>query len=186
MVAQLEQRCQAGLASGAITAWSEAYPSFLTNFSQRPAPCGVAANFAVLNSIRELEPLFDTFARHLAPPGWIIVSILNPLHWLKLKMPGWWLKGLRDRDASPVYTTGPYATYMHFVTALLRTADQFHLVGRANAGSLVRYDAAIPGNEPRSWWGLEDSNRNRERALWQTPAHRMLGHFVFLVLRRDP
>ena len=98
MVAQLERRCKAGIASGEITAWSEDYPSFLMHFPQSPAPSAAVANFAVLNSIRELTPLFDTFARHLAPPGWIVVSILNPIHWQRLKTPRWWLKALRDRD----------------------------------------------------------------------------------------
>lgn len=187
MVAQLEQRCKAEIASGKITAWSEGYPSFLMHFPQSAPPSAVVSDFAVLNSIRELEPLFDTFARHLAPPGWMIVSILNPLHWLKLKTPRWWLKALRDRDGSPVYTSQPYVTYMHFEPALLRAARQFHLVGRANSGRFVRYDSLTPANESRSWWGQADSNRKRlERALWRTPAYRMLGHFVFLVLRRDP
>ena len=145
MVAQLERRCKAGIASGEITAWSEDYPSFLMHFPQSPAPSAAVANFAVLNSIRELTPLFDIFARHLAPPGWIVVSILNPIHWQRLKTPRWWLKALRDRDGSPVYTAQPYVTYIHFIPALLRAAPQFHLVGRANAGRFVRYDTAMPG-----------------------------------------
>jgi SAM-dependent methyltransferase len=187
MVAQLEQRCKAEIASGKITAWSEGYPSFLAHFPQSPAVSAVVADFAVLNSIGELEPLFDTFARRLAPPGWIVVSVLNPLHWSKLKTPRWWLKALWDRNGSPVYTTQPYVTYLHFMPALLRAARQFHLVGRANAGRCVRYDATMPGSEPRLWWGQTDSNRKAAvRAVWRTPAYRMLGHFVFLVLRRDP
>ena len=186
MVAQLEARCKAEIASGQVTAWSMDYPSFLDHLPQLPAASAVVSNFAVLNSIRELEPLFETFARHLAPPGWIIVSILNPLHWLKLKTPRWWLKGLRDGDGSPVYTAQPYVTYLHFVPAVLRAAHGFQFVGRANSGTLVRYDAITPGSESRSWWGETDSNRKRlERVLWHTPAHKLLGHFVFLVLRRD-
>lgn len=187
MVEQVKQRCKVEIASGAVTAWSEAYPSFLMHLSQWPAPSAAVADFAVLNSIGELAPLFDTFARCLAPPGWVIVSILNPLHWAKLKKPDWWVKGLRDRDGSPVFTTQPYVTYMHFVPALLRAAPGFQLVGRANSGRFVRYDAIVPAKGPRFWWGHIDSNRKLlERALWQTPLYRVLGHFVFLVLRRDP
>ncbi len=186
MVAQLGLRFKAEIASGQIAAWSEPYPSFLIRFPQSPAPSAVVANFAVLNSIRELAPLFDTFARHLAPPGWIIVNILNPLHWSKLKTPRWWLKALKEDNGSPVYTAQPYVTYMHFLPALLRAAPQFRLVGRANSGMFVRYDAAIPANESRLWWGRIDSNRKRLwRALWLTPVSPLLGHFMFLVLRRD-
>ena len=183
----MELRCRDQIASGEITAWSEDYPSFLARFPQSPSVSAVVADFAVLNSIRDLEPLFDTFARHLAAPGWIIVSVLNPLHWSKLKTPRWWLKALRDHEGSPVYTVQPYVTYMHFVPALLRAARQFHLVGRANAGRFVRYDSSLPGSGPRLWWGQTDSNSKVvDRAMWRTPAYRMLGHFVFLVLRRDP
>ncbi len=186
MVAQLEQRCAAEIASGQIKAWSEPYPSFLARFPLTPAPSAVVADFAVLNSIQDLEPLFQTFAQYLAPPGWVICSLLNPLHWLKLKTPGWWVKALWERNGSPVYAADPYTTYMHFEPALLRSARQFHLVGRGNSGMFVRYDAGPPGRRIRAWWGAADSSRRRvEHMLWRTPAHRMLGHFVFLVLRRE-
>jgi hypothetical protein len=187
MLAQLERRCATEIVSGSITAWSEGYASFLRNEAAHPSPDAVTADFAVLNSIPELEPLFDSFAERLAPPGWGVVSILNPLHWLKLKRPEWWLRGMWRRDNSPVYSTHPYPTYLHFESAVLSAARRFRLVGRANSGRLVRYDAASPANPPRLWWGRDDSTRARmEHALWQTPAHRLLGHFVFLVLRRDP
>jgi SAM-dependent methyltransferase len=186
MVAELEQRCRAEISAGQITAWSESYPSFLTHLPQSPAPSAVAANFAVLNSIGELGPLFEAFARHLAPPGWVIVSILNPLHWSKLKTPRWWLKGLLERNGSPVYATRPYVTYMHFAHSVLGAARQFHLVGRANSGRFARYEA-MPGSGPSSRWEQDGSNGRRlELALWRSPAYKMLGHFVFLVLRRDP
>jgi SAM-dependent methyltransferase len=186
MIAQLEQRCTAEIASGKITAWSEPYPSFLTRFLLTPPPSAVLADFAVFNSIQDLEPLFDMFAQTLAPPGWVICSLLNPLHWLKLKSPGWWLKALRERNGSPVYAADPYTIFMHFEPAVLRSARRFNLVGRANSGMFVRYDGGPPGNRVRSWWGAADSSpRWLENILWRTPAHRVLGHFVFLVLRRD-
>lgn len=185
MLAQLRLRCKTDVASGQIIAWSEDYPSFLDRFPQPPAPSAAMANFAVLNSIRKLAPLFETFARNLAPPGWMMLSILNPLHWSKLKKSGWWLRSLDPRDGSPVYAVQPYATYMHVVSHLLRAAPQFHLVGCANAGRFVRYQATRPENE-KSWWELTDSKKKgMQRILWRTPAYRLLGQFVFLVLRRD-
>jgi SAM-dependent methyltransferase len=186
MLGQLQLRCKGEVASGQIIAWSEDYPSFLDRFPQPPAPSAAVANFAVLNSIRELAPLFETFARNLAPPGWMILSILNPLHWSKLKKSGWWLRSRDQHGGSPVYTVQPYATYMHFVSHLLRAAPQFHLVGCANSGRFVRYKSTTPENE-QSWWELADSKKKRmQRILWRTPAYRLLGQFVFLVLRRDP
>jgi SAM-dependent methyltransferase len=107
MIGQLEQRCMAEIALGKITAWSEPYPSFLASFPLTPTPSAVAADFAVLNSIQDLEQLFKTLAQYLAPPGLVICSLLNPLHWLKLKTPGWWIKALRERNGSPVYAADP-------------------------------------------------------------------------------
>jgi SAM-dependent methyltransferase len=186
MIAQLEQRCKPEIASGKITAWSEPYPSFLARFPLAPTPSAVVADFAVLNSIRDLEPLFETFAQYLARPGWVISSLLNPLHWLKLKTPEWWVRALREPNRSPVYSATPYTTYMHFERALLRSAPRFHLTGRGNSGMFVRYDDGSSGSPTRAWWGDADSSRKRlVRMLWQTPAHRMFGHFVFMVLRRD-
>lgn len=186
MIAQLEERCKTEIASGDIVAWSEDYQSFLARFPQLQAPSAVAANFAVLNSIPNLEALFDTFRKQLSPPGWVIVSLLNPLHWQKVKTPRWWLKGLWEGNPSPVFITQPYVTSMHFVSGLLRAAQGFHLVGRASSGRFVRYDAVMPPNEATLWWGKTDSRRKRlEHVLWQTPVRLFLGHFIFLVLRRD-
>ena len=179
MLAQLERRCQAEIASGVITPYSAGYSSFLDRFPQWPSPQAAVSNFGVLNSIPDLEPFFDTFAQRLAPPGWMIVSILNPIHWKELKTPRWWRKVLLE-SGPHIYATQPYTTYLHMVPAVRRAARSFQLVGRANAGALVRYDAITQ----RLWWG-KTAGRLR-RALWRTPAHRLLGHFVFLVFRRDP
>ena len=132
------------------------YAAFLKRWPEWPAPSAVVANFAVLNSIRDLRPLFETFAERLAPPGWVIVSILNPVHWTKLKEPRWWLNALQARGGPAVYLTEPYVSYLHFVRSLLQSAPQFHLTGRANAGNLVRYDESLPGKK-QLWWGEADS-----------------------------
>lgn len=187
MVAQLEARCRAQIASGAVATCAAEYPRFLDRFPAWPAPDAIVANFAVLNSIRDLSPLFETFARQLRPSGWVIVSILNPLHWAKVRTPGWWQDAWRHPGGPRLFSARPYRTYLHFLPALLRSARGFHLVGRANAGAFVRYDAVAPPGEPRRWWGQADSPKDRfARVLWQTPAFRLLGHFLFLVLRRDP
>jgi SAM-dependent methyltransferase len=186
MMAQLEKRCRTQIASRAVATCAAAYPSFLDRPPAWPAPNTVVANFAVLNSIRDLSPLFETFARQLRPPGWVIVSILNPLHWEKVNTPEWWHEAWRHPTGPRLFSTRPYRTYLHFLPALLRSAPGFQLVGRANAGAFVRYDTVVAG-EQRAWWGHADSPKDRfARVLWQTPVFRLLGHFLFLVLRRDP
>src|SRR5437763_597757 len=84
MIAQLEKRCQSAIATGDITACSVDYASFIRRFPFRTRPHAVVSNFAVVNLIRDLEPLFSTFAGHLASPGWLILSIWNPAHWTNL------------------------------------------------------------------------------------------------------
>lgn len=183
MMAGLERRCAARIAAGEVIPYFMDYRRFLDNFPQWPAPHAVVSNFAVLNLIADLEPLFDSFARHLAPPGWVIFSVLNPIHWSKVRMPEWWRGLLKTRGGSRVFSTQPHTSYLHFLPGLLRAAPQFHMVGRANAGKLVRYDSTIPSRE-RHWWG-QTGVRPVDRALWHSPAYKLLGHFLFLVLRRD-
>jgi SAM-dependent methyltransferase len=186
MMARLSERCHSEIESGDITTCSDGYSSFLNEFPWSGAPGAVVSNFAVLNLIPDLEPLFETFARHLAPPGWVIVNILNPMHWTRLRTSAWWRMALRNGGQARVNLTRPYVSYLHFANDLLRAAPQFHLVGRANAGAYVRYDAVAPGTPRTVWWSDAQSDDRRLRRLaWHSAAHTMLGHFMFLVLRRD-
>ena len=187
MMAELRRRCAAELVAGHVIPSSENYSSFSDAFAQWPAPHAVVANFAVLNMIRDLASLFAIFARHLAPPGWLIVSIVNPLRWQELLTRRWWRGAVRHRGSDPpFYLTQHFESYLHFVPALLRAAPQFHLVGRANAGTFVRYDASEADRPRRLWWGpAGPAPQPLKRAVWRTPASRFLGTFVFLVMRRD-
>ncbi len=188
MMAELKRRCSTEVASGRVIPWSGNYSAFPDAFAHGPAAHAVVANFAVLNMIRDLAPLFTIFARHLAPPGWLIVSVVNPLRWQDLLTRRWWRGAMQYRRGEPrFHLTQHFVSYLHSVPALLRAAPQFRLVGRANAGAFVRYDASEPGDPRRLWWGPAGSSPQRlKRAAWRTPASRFLGTFVFLVMRRDP
>jgi hypothetical protein len=100
-------------------------------------------------------------------------------------MAAWWRNALPRPTGPRLYVTQPYASYLHFVPALLRAAPGFRLVGRAQAGTLVRYHEAARPRE-LSWWPPEGlAAAGWKRHLWQTSACKLLGHFLFLVLRRD-
>jgi SAM-dependent methyltransferase len=187
MVAQLRSRCQTEIAAGMVTPYSMGYREFLADLPRRPTPDAATADFAVLNSIRDLGPLFETVGRHLAPGGWFLVSLLNPLHWSKIKTRGWWRDALRSPRGPRLHTAEPYASYLHFVPEVLCAARNFRLVGRANAGAVVRYDAL--GSRPLYWTGQTSASTSASASaerLWHTPIYKLLGHFVFLVLRRSP
>jgi ubiquinone/menaquinone biosynthesis C-methylase UbiE len=187
MIQQMELRCGSKIAAGEITSCCASYRDFLDGRMSLPRASAVTADFAVLNSIRDLTPLFNRFSQILEPPGWIILSILNPMHWLRLKQAKWWRDTWNRAEAQEVYFGDrPFSTYLHPESHLLRAARGFRLVGRANAGNLVRYDPqASRGGSV--WWEPEGLTVGQfDRLLWRTPVFRLLGHFVFLVLRRDP
>jgi len=185
MMAQLERRCREEIASGTVTPYMMDYGSFLDRAAHWPSAQAVVSNFAVLNLIGDPEILFDTFARLLTPPGWIVTSVLNPLHWTKVRKLAWWRNVLSRHDSPPVFVEQPYIAYLPFVSRFLRAARQFRLVGQGYAGKLVRFDQADRNAGGRIWRGDGELSRV-ERALWHTAAYRLLGEFVFLVLRRDP
>ena len=178
MITQLRHRCQAEIAAGSIAPYSMSYPAFLENLARWPVPDAVTANFAVLNSLSDLHPFLEAIGGHLARGGCFFASLLNPLHWSKIRTAGWWRDVVRAPHGPRLHATAPYATYLHFIPETLRTARHFRLIGRANAGAHVRYDE--PGEGPLFWRG-ETSAPN---LLWHTPVSKLLGHFVFLVLRR--
>jgi SAM-dependent methyltransferase len=172
MIARLTANCGDRRVEAVSRDYSE-FPSVLRSW---PRPDAVVANFAVLNHIRDLTEWFHFLAPHLSERGCVIVSVLNPLHWTHLLTIRWWrsamVRDLRAHSVEPV-------TYLHSIRSILRAARGFELIGRANAGAVVRYRAR--GGEA-IWWGGGNSLRG---FLWRTPLRRFLGHFVFLVFRRD-
>lgn len=177
MVAQLRVRCATEIAAGSIRPFTMNYPAFLEQL-RRGLPFDAAtSDFAVFNSIRDLAPVFAAIRENLAPGGCFLISLLNPFHWSKIRTAGWWRDLLRAPRGPRLGNREPYETYLHFVPQSLRAARGFHLAGRANAGSVVRYDAT---DAPSKFWG----DFTPAEALWRTPAYKLLGHFVFLVLRR--
>lgn len=92
-MAELNPRCHENIRAGRILTSHGAHsPSSssrtgLIQMRLRPT-------FAVLNMIEDLRPIFDGFAARLAPQGWAIVSLLNPLSWRKVSTV--WLRSARD------------------------------------------------------------------------------------------
>jgi ubiquinone/menaquinone biosynthesis C-methylase UbiE len=180
MIDQLRRKCDSPL----VESFSCDYSAFARRILPGRAQA-VVANFAVLNHIRDLNGWFDSITRYLQTPGWIVMSILNPIHWTHLTTPRWWRNALA-RETGP-HSTEPCTTYLHSIGSILRAARGFHLVGRANAGDVVRYDPAVLDevHGQSTWWRDGRSQSAVRRVLWRTPARRYLGHFVFLVLRRQ-
>ena len=176
MIEQLERRG----ADPHVTPLCFDYSEFDRRIEDWPRPSAAAANFAVLNHLRDPGAWFDVMARRLASPAWIVLSVLNPTHWTHVRTLRWW-RNLLSSEPLPVRSPESCTIYLHSLPSLLRAARGFRLVGRANAGSLVRYDA---GGQT-TWYGNPSSLNRARRILWRTPVRALLGHFVFLVLKRD-
>lgn len=187
MLSRLRERCQSEIASGQVIPYLGISTPLVDQLARYPSPNAVTANFAVLNLIRDLQPTFAAFARHMASPGWLIVSVLNPLHWplLLKRISGGGRRLLGDTDGA--LPTEACVTYLHDISELVRSARDFRLVGHGNAGTFVRYDDYSHRGKRRLWWGSANSSAKWcKRILWSTAASKLLGPFVFLVLRRDP
>src|SRR6185312_6124480 len=180
MIARLKQRATAEIATGTITPISLEYPAFLKEVAGLPRFSAVVANFAVLNLVRATEPLFGILAAELLPPGWLILCILNAIHWPRIKDRGWWRDAFKNPVGPRLYIPQPYSIYLHFESKLLRSARGFRLVARAHAGNLVRGDILAPQKQPL-WWEEEELHVGPlSRLIWRTPAYKLLGQFVFL------
>src|SRR5690348_4995598 len=79
MLAVLRARCARGVTSGAVMPVAGELEALL-EVLRREAPVAViAADFAALNHVGDLGPLFAALAPHLTAGGAIVASLLNPI-----------------------------------------------------------------------------------------------------------
>jgi SAM-dependent methyltransferase len=108
--------CAAELAAGSILLNSGSYADFLR--SQRLAGGThvdlIVANFAPLNLVDDLAPLFAKFAAMLSPQGRVLVSVLNPFFRGLRKSRRWWAALPR------LLWHGRYTTQLHGVIPVTR------------------------------------------------------------------
>src|SRR5262249_48184958 len=146
----------------------------------QPTPQAIVSDFAVLNHILDLRPLFADFAAHLEEPGWILASVLNPCHWQEGRNPAYWRPFLRSLWTG--YVGDPEnrpPMCRHHVRRIVRAAQpHFQYVGQASAGFLLRRPITGCWREPRTF------AERQERRLWRAFPFRSAGPFLFLTLRR--
>jgi SAM-dependent methyltransferase len=96
----------------------------------------IAANFAVLNHVRDLEPLFRVLSSHLQPGGSLVASLLNPTLLADMRQRWWWTGALQSLRSGTIAFHGDVTTYRHYVSTVRRAARP-HLalmeVGHADA-----------------------------------------------------
>jgi SAM-dependent methyltransferase len=103
------RHCAAEIAAGSVRLDTRTYPDFLrfragTNDA---AVDLIVANFAPLNLVADLPPLFAKFSAMLKPQGKLLVSVLNPFFRGLLKSRRWWAQLPR------LLWQGRYTTRLH-------------------------------------------------------------------------
>jgi len=141
MMEELHRKCFREIAEGQIIPLHADYNRFPDLLQREQRPQAIVSNFAVLNHVRELRPLFSILAAHLEPPGPIIASVLNPLLWQDLIHPWWWrplARGIRTGHISCVWEE--VSSYRHFIRSIVRAAQpHFVKIGQAGVGTLPRF-----------------------------------------------
>jgi SAM-dependent methyltransferase len=157
MTALLRKRCDGEIASGHVTPVAGRLDAMTAALADSGPVSAVAANFAVLNHVRELRPLLRVLASHLVPRGALVASVLNPFHRADMRRAWWWRSALRSLGSGALRMDGDVTTWRHFIGAMRRAAE----------ADFVVEDVRTPGGQPPGLGAL-DSN------------------FLFLVLRRRP
>lgn len=158
MMERLRARCEAEIERGVVIP-VEGGPGTLADALRREGPIeAVAANFAALNHVRDLDAAFALFSA-VRPGGHAVLSVQNPFYWRDLLLRAWWkglVHGWKDRR---IRFDGDTVTYKHFVRRIL-------------AAARPEFSPVLRG----SWV----SGRLRT-----APILDRVGHLLFLVLRRS-
>ena len=146
MVAVLRERCATEIAKDCIRPIAGDL-ELLVEELERAAPVAtIAANFAVLNHVRDLRPLFGALAPYLVRDGVIVAIVLNPFYWRDMTH-GWWWRGMpRSLWTGAIKVSGQVTTYRHYLRTVRRMASpHFELVEQKGASSVV--NARSPARE---------------------------------------
>ncbi len=149
MIGALHTRCASEVANGTVVPIAGDVGQLEAALARVGIISTVAANFAVLNHVRDLRPLLELFARHLAPHGALVASILNPFYRHDMTRAWWWKGALRSLTTGSIRFCGGVTTYRHFERTIRRvSAAQFAF--DAHAASALT-SSRVP--DSRAWRG---------------------------------
>ncbi|WP_165917606.1 class I SAM-dependent methyltransferase [Roseateles saccharophilus] len=122
MVDVLRERCKSEIESGRVTPTAGPLAAMTNALEEAGQVAAIAANFAVLNHVRELKPLLQILASHLASGGALVACVLNPFYRRDMLQAWWWRNALRSFGKGAIQMSSNVTTYRHFVGAMRRAA----------------------------------------------------------------
>jgi SAM-dependent methyltransferase len=179
MIERLRVTCADSIARNEIEVWNAPYESFLSTLGARGSIDAVAANFAVINLLPDINSWFAVLARHLPVGGAVFVSALNPLSLAEIRGARSLFNALRYTFAAGIPVADAKSEHFkYWPRSIRRAAVGYQLVSSASPGTFVRYDRG-----PRDWRHPTSFGERIEQRLWQARPWSYLGRFVFLELR---
>jgi SAM-dependent methyltransferase len=145
MVDVLGARCATEIAAGTVVPIVGDLHALVDALGRYAPIDAVAANFAALNHVADLEPVFAALAPHLRPGGVLVASLLNPLQRTDVRRRWWfkrmWINLWRDT----VVVRGDVVTYRHQVRTLRRMARRWFTIEEiAHVDDTGRWSTAPP------------------------------------------
>jgi SAM-dependent methyltransferase len=182
MMLELERKCSREICTGNIVPIHADYERFPEALQRHSRVQAVISNFAALNHIRDLGPLFAVFDAHLEPSGKVIASVLNPLFWRDIIHPWWWMplvRGLGTGYISCVFEET--STFRHFIGPITKAAHpHFVKAGQAGLGTFLRYESGT-----HLWAEPRTLSEKLDVRFYRSVPLRYLGKFIFLILQRS-
>jgi SAM-dependent methyltransferase len=120
MVVVLRARCEDDIAQGRIVPVVGELSALEESLQHHSDLDGVAANFAVLYHIRDLEPLFDRLGPRIRPGAPLVASLLSPFYQANLRRPGWWRVIAQSLVTGRISLRGMVTTYRHYAWKIRR------------------------------------------------------------------
>jgi len=133
MVDILRRRCVREIADGRVVPIAGGLDRLESELEKTGPLAAVAANFAVLNHMNDLRPVFGMFASHLAPRGAVVANVLNPFYWRDMRQMWWWRNVIRGVGTGSIRFAGDVTTYRHFVPTIASMATPAFTLEKPNS-----------------------------------------------------
>jgi SAM-dependent methyltransferase len=162
MIEALRTRCTTEISDGAITAVAGSLSKLVEALARVGPVTVIAANFAVLNHVRDIRSLLEALAPDLAENGAVVASLLNPFYRRDMVRSWWWRAAPDALRSGAIRFHGDVTTYRHFRRSVSTASPRFALT---------------------EWCGASRAAESHTGTI--RPARAMLDeNFIFTVLRK--